>query len=120
MSIILTTQTPPTGGGLQFEYTVDTAPPGSTSPADAVPFTTSVAVKWLVTAIQPDRVRFFEVNATCDVAHDPHHNLFGDVGDRIKVTPEVVKTPGLITLSIINNEASAVDINIARIHSFAK
>lgn len=120
MSIILTAQTPPTGGGLQFEYTVDTAPSGDVVPADAVPFATSVAAKWLVTVIQQDRIRFFEVNATCDTTHDPRYNLFGDVGDRIKVTPVISKTPGLITLSIINNEASAVDINIARIHSFAK
>jgi hypothetical protein len=120
MSIILTAQTPPTGGGLQFEQTVDTAPPGSTTPADTVPFATIASTKWLVTVSDTTRVRFFEIAAVCTATTEPRYNLFGDIGDRINVTPVVSKLAGEIILSIINNEASDIDVNIARIHSFAK
>ena len=120
MAIILTAQTPPLPtpqDHTQPGISVDTTLPTGAGSADDVTFTTYAAVKWYVTAFTTDAVRFFEVSAAAHASRNPSYTMFGDVGDRLDISAEVVQTPGKITLNIINNEA--VDVNLTVVRSIA-
>lgn len=118
MAIILTTQTPPLPSsdvnqpGVSVDTTVQ--PGGIGSPADEINFTTHAAVKWYVTAVAANAVRFFEVSAACHASRNPRFTLFADTGDRIDLTVGVLQDAGKITLNIINNEATDVSVTVVR------
>lgn len=117
MPLILTTQTSPASEA-SVRLPPATVEVGNESAIGSVPFLTSViTTKWFVTVSYQDKVRFFEVSAACHVNHSPKLTVFGDVGDRINVTPTVTKDSNGLTLSVINNEASAVDVQSVQIYS---
>ena len=125
MTILLTTQiAPPIPRAMPGTLTESEVTTAETVIADEIVFSGMVAVKWYVTVVIEDKVRFFEVAATVTTGKQPSYNIFADVGSRVKIQPDVYVMQDYseqtntytnkIVLSIINNDAANIAVNVVR------
>ena len=117
MAFVLTTQIPPQTATRSPSITV--LETDVSDVIDAVNYTTAHSLKWFITIIDDtnNKTRFMEVAAIHRDGLSVTHNIFGDVGDRIKVIINVILNGPKIELVLINNSGVSLHVNTLRLNT---
>jgi hypothetical protein len=94
-----------------------TIPPGNTVVVDQATLPAHTGVKWLFVATEGTSFRTMaaEINATTPTPTTTNHVLWGIVADFLNLNVTTAVLAGDLVLSVTNNEANPVTINLLRV-----
>lgn len=121
MAFVLTTQIAPQSTGPTVSIPTINVVSTNTTPiiVDILNYATNTSLKWLITIIDNtnNQARFLEVSAIHRSGLSIMHNIFGDVGDRINVSIDVILDSPNIKLKLTNNSGADIHISTVRVNT---
>ena len=105
---------PGPAGGLWVQVDVDDILPAATAVIGSIPVVSGLAVKWIVVVRDDinDIRKSFEILAQRSGTSGPSHTQYGNIGDSVPFTVDVVESGGILELRLTNNGAVNLDTRV--------